>query len=117
MEIVDIERGAILTESYTAEEPLNKDTMCLSLFDQKDFIIETTYNKLFDICYAEANFLVAIDDPSERLRWLEDQEQLEHAINAKIGDFVHVNGKINRITGIGPSQGKTGVYFYVTHLV
>ena len=91
--------------------------MCLTLFDQKDFIVETTYNKVFDICYAEANFLVAIDNPSERLRVLEDQEQLEYAIHAKIGDLVHVDGKINQISGIGPSQGKTGLYFHVTQMV
>ena len=117
MEIVDVERGTVLTESDAGEELVNKDTMCLSLFDQKDFIIETTYNKLLDICYAEAKYLVTIDNPSERLKALEDQEQLEYAIRAKIGDLVHVDGKINRISDIGPSQGKTGLYFQVAHLV
>ena len=117
MEIVDVERGTVLTESDAGEELVNKNTMYLSLFDQKDFIIETTYNKLLDICYAEAKHLVTIDNPSERLKALEGQEQLEYAIHAKIGDLVHVDGKINQISDIGPSQGKTGLYFQVTHLV
>ena len=88
--------------------------MCLSLFDQKDFILATTYNKLFDISYAEANFLVAIDNPGERLRALENREQLEYAIHAKLGDLVHIDGKVNRIVDIGPSREKTGSCFHVT---
>ena len=91
--------------------------MCLSLFDQKDFILETTYNKLFDISYAEANFLVAIDNPGERLRALENREQLEYAIHAKIGDVVHIDGKGSRIIDIGPSREKIGCYFHVTFTV
>lgn len=87
------------------------------MFDQKDFIIETTHSKLFDISYAEAQFLVTIDKPIERVRALEDQEQLLYAIHANIGDMVYINGKVNRISDIGPSQGKIGSYFHVTCMV
>ena len=91
--------------------------MCLSLFDQKDFILETTCNKLFDISYAEAIFLVAIDNPGERLRALEHREQLEYAIHAKIGDLVHIDGKEKRIVDIGPTREKTGNYFHLSYAV
>ena len=91
--------------------------MCLSLFHQKYFILETTYNNLFDISYVEANFLVAIDDLGERLRALKNREQLEYDVNAKIGDLVHIDGKENRIFDIGSSREKTGFYFHVTCVV
>ena len=117
IEIVVVERGIILTECDAEKQPVNKDTMCLNLFDQKDFILETTYNKLFDISYAEANFLVAINNPGERLKALENREQLAYAIHAKIGDYVHIDGKGHRIVDIGPSRKKTGYYFHVTYVV
>ena len=107
----------MLTECDAGKQPVNKDTMCLSMFDQKDFTLETTCNKLFEISYAEANVLVAIDNPGERLRALENREPLEYAIHAKIGDFVYIDGKEKRIVDIGPSREKTGNYLYLVYVV
>ena len=58
--------------------------------------------------------MVAIDDLGQKLRALKNREQLEYAINAKIGDLVHINGRENQIFDIGSSQEKTGFYFHVT---
>ena len=117
MQMFGAEEGSVVTESNSEKQPINKNTLTVSLYNLEHFIIETTYDKLIDISYLEASFLVTVKIPKERLEAVANHKKLDLAVQAEIGDIVRVDGKDCRVSDIGYSNGKAGTYFHITYQV
>lgn len=117
IEMFGAEEGSVVTESNSEKQPINKNTLTVSLYNLEHFIIETTYDKLIDISYLEASFLVTVKILKERLEAVTSRKKLDLAIQAEIGNIVRVDGKDCRVNDIGHLNGKAGIYFHITYQV
>lgn len=117
IEMFAAEQGSVVTDSNSEKQPINKNTLAVSLYNLQHFIIETTYDKLIGISYLEASFLVTVKISKERLEAVANRKKLDLAIQAENGNIVQVDGKDCRVNDIGHSNGKAGIYFHVTYQV
>ena len=80
IEMFGAEEGSVVTESNSEKQPINKNTLTVSLYNLEHFIIETTYDKLIDISYLEASFLVTVKILKERLEAVTSRKKLDLAL-------------------------------------